>query len=209
MNIIVKKLTDISLLREMAEMTTGKESKMSLATAYKNQHSLIRTQMWAVKMYGIPTFVANHLVRHVHAQPFVKSNRLDRGGEDFQWVCDTLADDLAYKHSFGTTDSFVESVKKLRYFPQRFDRNKPVDMALLLNSEEIINISKARLCYKASKETREIWQQVLYMIEEIDPDLVRVCQKPCVMTGVCKESTCGYMNTTDYAMHRKAYKELF
>ena len=208
--IIAKKLTDVSLLREMGAITTGKECKMSLATAYKNQHSLIRTQMWVIKFYDIPTSVMSHLVRHVHAQPFVKTSRPDRGAESFEQVCETLADELSFAYSQQDTETYARKAIAVRKLSERFDRNKPVDMALLLNSEEIINISKARLCYKASKETREWWQAALDVIEETDPDLVKHCQKTCVLTGVCKESSpCGFMNTPLYGKQREAYFALF
>lgn len=175
MNIKVRKITDVSLLREMAEMTTGKPCKMNLFTAYKNLHSLVRTQIFVIKFYGIPTSVMGHLVRHVHAQPYVLSHRPDRNPD---------AVDLG--------------------------RKTPTDMALLFNAEEIINISRARLCNKAAKETREIWQKTLELIEEVDPDLVKFCKKPCVLQGYCRESKpCGYMASYAYIFERKAFKNLF
>lgn len=159
----------------MAEMTTGKPCNMNLFTAYKNLHSLVRTQIFVIKFYGIPTSVMGHLVRHVHAQPYVLSHRPDRNPD---------AEDLG--------------------------RKTPTDMALLLNAEEIINISRARLCNKAAKETREIWQKTLELIEEVDPDLVKFCKKPCVLQGYCRESKpCGYMASYAYIFERKAFKNLF
>ena len=175
MNIIVRKLTDVSLLREMAEMTTGKPCKMELETAYKNLHSLVRTQIFVIKFYDIPTSVMGHLVRHVHAQPYVLSHRPDRN---------PTARDLG--------------------------RKTPTNMALLLNAEEIINISRARLCVKAAPETRELWQRTLELIEEVDPDLVKFCKRPCVQSAVCRESKpCGFMATEKYRAQRKVYKALF
>lgn len=175
MNIKVRKLTDVSLLREMAEMTTGKPCKMNLFTAYKNLHSLVRTQIFVIKFYGIPTSVMGHLVRHIHAQPYVLSHRPDRNPD---------AVDLG--------------------------RNTPTDLGLLVNSEEIVNISVKRLCQHAAVETRHIWEQVLNAIEEVDPDLVKFCKRPCVLQGYCRESKpCGYMASDSYRFQRKAFKNLF
>lgn len=84
MEIIVKKYTDVDLLREACEMTMHKKrSKATLKGIYKCEHSPARTQMFWVKMLGIPTFVSVHLVRHKFGvEHFVVSNRDDRGGSD-------------------------------------------------------------------------------------------------------------------------------
>lgn len=221
MNIKVRKITDVSLLREMAEMTTGKPCKMSLETAYKNLHSLVRTQIFVIKFYGIPTSVMGHLVRHVHAQPYVLGKRPDRGGEDFGIECfdfgqrlDILAENIHESMTEDEAQSFVDALNEMetevKSWPNKFDRNKPVNMGLLLNAEEIINISRARLCSKAARETREIWQKTLELIEGIDPYLVKFCKKPCVLSAVCRESKpCGYMASDAYIFERKAFKNLF
>jgi len=81
MQITVKKLTDEELLRESAGMTTGHESHLSLRDAYGLEHSPMRTQMFWVRMEGIPTSSSVHLIRHhIWVEKFVKSNRPDRGG---------------------------------------------------------------------------------------------------------------------------------
>lgn len=80
-DIIVKKITDIDLLREAAGMTTGMKSTMTLERAYINEHSPCRTQMFWIKMLGIPTSSSVHLVRHKEwVEHFVETNRPDRGG---------------------------------------------------------------------------------------------------------------------------------
>lgn len=79
MNIKVTKLTDVELLRRANSFTTGHESKMSLAMAYRLGHSPIRTQLFWVELREIPLFVASQLVRqHVGVQFFQKSHRPDR-----------------------------------------------------------------------------------------------------------------------------------
>lgn len=47
----------------------------------KARHSPIRSLMFSVYLENIPSWVAVHLVRHVHAQPYVKSQRNDRQSE--------------------------------------------------------------------------------------------------------------------------------
>ena len=218
MNINVKKLTDVELLREANSFTTNKESKMSLLTAYRMKHSPIRTQIFWITMEDIPLFVASQLVRsHVGIQCYQLSKRTDRGGADFNDVCrnfgfnirtnhigkeDWLATDLGNSY-----ERFAEAVETL---PEVFDRYAPTNLAMLINAEAIMNMSSKRLCAKASKETREIWQKTLELIEEVDPDLVCYCKKPCVLSGVCREvKPCGYMASETYLTERRLYKNLF
>jgi hypothetical protein len=85
MKIVVKKLTDDSLMRRACEMTwkgNGKPSKMTLAKIYDCEHSPIRCILFWVEMTEIPSFVSTHFVRHkIGVEHFVQTNREDRGGE--------------------------------------------------------------------------------------------------------------------------------
>lgn len=81
MKIKVTKITDEKLMQLACGFTINKESKMSLDKIYQCEHSPLRTQMFIVEMYDIPTFVSVHLVRHkIGVEHFVKSNREDRPG---------------------------------------------------------------------------------------------------------------------------------
>lgn len=82
MKIVVKKITDETLMRTACSFTINSESKMSLENIYRCEHSPMRTQIFWIEMYDIPTFVSVHFVRHssVGQLHFVKSNREDRPG---------------------------------------------------------------------------------------------------------------------------------
>jgi hypothetical protein len=43
----------------------------------KAEHSPLRCLMFNINFYDIPNYVSVHLVRHVHAQPFVSTSRPD------------------------------------------------------------------------------------------------------------------------------------
>lgn len=176
MKIEVKRITPENLFRECAEMTTGKECKMSWNRALCSGHSIIRAQEYLIKMYDIPLSVASHLVRHTHAQPYQRSKRPDR---------DPHAIDLG--------------------------RKTPTDLGLLLNAEEIINISRVRLCSMASQETREVWKAVLVELAKIDQDLAWHCHPTCVFRGgICPEpKSCGYNKSELFRIHLESYKKLF
>lgn len=222
MNIKVTKLTNVDLLRKANSFTTGKESGMSLKTAYRTLHSPARTQLFTIEFEGIPLFVASQLVRSkVGVEWWQRSKRTDRGGEDFRVEChdfgqrlDIIAENvdegLSEKKADELTQTLGEMENEVKAWSSRFDRYTPTDIMCLINAEAIINMSRKRLCAKASKETREIWQKVCELIEESDPDLYPHLVKPCVATGVCREhKPCGYINTMAFSREREEYKSLF
>jgi len=89
--VTAEKLTTVELLREANEFTMmhRKKSKQSLKTAYFHRHSPIRTQMFIIRMYGIPSFVSVHFRTHAATgqQHYVGSNRYDLNeeGGDSRW----------------------------------------------------------------------------------------------------------------------------
>lgn len=183
-------------------------------------HSLCRTQLFYIEMFDIPSFVVGHLVRHVHAQPFVRSKRVDRGGADFNEVCESLYtrlsdsvaqidldDSRTYAEAISTTNEIGVEITDL---PDKFDRLAPQSMSLLLSAEEIINISRLRLCNCASKETREVWRDVVDKVGDVDPALKDFCVPSCIFRGgICPElKSCGYINSGIGQLELERYKQI-
>lgn len=83
MYIEVTKLTPVSLAERACEFTTGSPVNIrNMYKMYKSEHSPVRTQMFDIAMYDIPTEASVHFVRHKFGlEHFVKSNREDRGGD--------------------------------------------------------------------------------------------------------------------------------
>ena len=74
-----------------------------------------------------------------------------------------------------------------------------VTHTMVLNAESMINVSKKRLCYQASKETRKLWENVIKELSFIEPELASVCVKDCVYRGGCFEfKPCGYSNSVKW-----------
>lgn len=141
----------------------------------KAEHSPLRCLMFNIDLYDIPRFVSDHLVRHIHAQPFVSTGRSD----------------------------------VLDYLPSREDQ-KMTDLyntRLFLNAQEIINISKVRLCMCAEKETREAWKQVIDTLSLIEPQLAAACVPSCVYRGFCPElKSCGLTKSKSFPEKVKEYQ---
>lgn len=126
----------------------------------KAEHSPLRCLMFNIDFYDIPNYVQVHLVRHVHAQPFVSTSRPDIDGKQIP----------------------REKQKKI----------DPVNMRLFLNAQEIINISRVRLCNRAEKETRKVWNMVVEELRKQEPELAQACVPQCIYRGFCPEfKSCG------------------
>lgn len=223
MNVTVKKLTDVELLRRANSFTTGRDSKMPLTKAYAHQHSPIRTQIFFVELTDIPLFVASQLVRsHVGVQSFQRSKRIDRGGEDFGVEChdfgqrlyliaENVDDNLTVEEAEGITDALNEMESEVKSWPKRFDRLAPTDLAFVCNAEALINMAHKRLCAKASLETREVFRKICEAVREVDPDLYKHLVPQCVYRGgICPEPrSCGFNKTELFDKQLTEYKKLF
>ena len=69
---------DWAFAKQCALVTIGKEMKTAPDMAWKHailraRHSPIRTLQFAFYLEGVPYWVSTHLARHVHAQPFIRS----------------------------------------------------------------------------------------------------------------------------------------
>lgn len=141
----------------------------------KAEHSPLRCLMFNIDFYDIPYYVSVHLVRHVHAQPFVSTSRPDIDGN------------------------------QLSREEQR--KTDPVNMRLFLNAQEIINISRARLCNKAEDKTRKTWNKVIEELRKTEPELANACVPNCLYRGFCPEfKSCGFTDGELFLAKVKKYK---
>lgn len=87
-------------------------------------------------------------------------------------------------------------------------QNNLVNHECEANAQALINISRKRLCAKASLETREAWKLVLKKLEETDKSLFSVCVPECIYRGFCPEfKSCGFYKTDLYKKELKKYRE--
>ena len=79
-------------------------------------------------------------------------------------------------------------------------------MRLFLNAQEIIAISKVRLCSKAEAKTREIWRTVVEELRKTEPELAAACVPNCVYRGFCPEfKSCGLADTETFPLRVNDY----
>jgi len=72
-------------------------------------------------------------------------------------------------------------------------RNSPVNHRMLLNAQHLIDMSRKRLCYQASDETRDIMLEIRKEVEKVDEYLSLYMVPNCVYRGgyCCEPKPCG------------------
>jgi hypothetical protein len=83
-----------------------------------------------------------------------------------------------------------------------------VEHEIEANAEAIINISRKRLCFQSSRETREAWQEFLESFSSQESELYSVCVRECTYrNGFCPEfKSCGYNRTENFQKELEEYK---
>lgn len=96
------------------------------------------------------------------------------------------------RHSIGVSH-FVKSNREDRPgYTGDIGRMQPVNHAMLINAQALINISRKRLCHKTHEKTIEVTQAIKDAIKEIDPELAACMVPDCVYRGKCCEmKPCG------------------
>lgn len=81
------------------------------------------------------------------------------------------------------------------------------DMDVLVNAQALINVSKKRLCGKASGETRHAWTLVKNEMQKIDPPMADMMVSECIYRGFCPYGidSCGFVNSKKYKDERQKY----
>ena len=74
---------DWLLTKQCTLVTVGKESEVPPTENFKKnllraRHSPIRELKFVFRITGLPYWVSVHLSRHIHAQPYIKTQRNDR-----------------------------------------------------------------------------------------------------------------------------------
>jgi hypothetical protein len=113
------------------------------------------------------------------------------------------------RHKFGI-EHFVRSQRTDR---TGIDRDELKQSELIThqceaNAQAIINISRKRLCRKASRETRRAWKTFLASIQRDQPELYSVCVEDCLYRGYCYEmEPCGYYRSEHYQVALAEYRK--
>lgn len=178
----IKRLTNWSEVLDAARFTVNKcdlekepseQFKTRILTA---EHSPIRSLIFMVTLYNVPTWVSQHIARHD------------------KFAGHTMREGEADEHFVATQRSDRTGVDR-----SGLSQEELVDHRILLNAHDLITISKKRLCNCASPETRFVWQKVKEEVAKIEPELASRMVRECVYRGFCPEmNCCGFNKTQEY-----------
>ena len=84
-----------------------------------------------------------------------------------------------------------------------------VTHTIVANAESLINISRKRLCRQASKETRELWEEVVRQITLVEPELGSILVPDCVYRNeLCTEfKPCKWNKSKEFTERYVKYME--
>lgn len=105
------------------------------------------------------------------------------------------------RHNVGLTPFVSTSRSDLTDVKDRSQRRQTdlVNFSMLINAQALINISKFRLCGKASLETQQLWALVKKEMLHIDLSVANMMNPRCVWQGMCPElKSCGLVDTSNY-----------
>lgn len=142
------------------------------------EHSPIRLLEYDFTWEDIQQWVTAHFVRHHEGcEKFVHTQRVDKNPA-FAGL---------------NRDEFPQGLRN--------------DMDMTCNAQSFLNISRKRLCRRASPETREAWKQVVEWLKEKDPILAEKCVPECLYRGFCPEMTsCGWWKTPAFQKALEQYR---
>lgn len=96
------------------------------------------------------------------------------------------------RHGVGVTH-FVQSLRDDRGGTGNETRNSPVNHAMLVNAQALINMARKRLCYKAHRETVLVMSEIKKQVANLDKDLSAFMVPECLYRKGCHElKSCGY-----------------
>lgn len=113
------------------------------------------------------------------------------------------------RHTQGI-EKFVATSREDRTGVPRSERKQTdlVDCRFALNAQAFINISRRRCCTMADQTTRNVWNNVIYKLSEIEPILAERCVPECIYRGFCPEpKSCGFARSTTYQERLEKYHE--
>lgn len=143
----------------LGDKITSSEFKRGILMS---EHSPLRCLQFRITLEQIPYWVSVHLCRHKYAAPVF--------GED----------------PFVTTqrgDRLVQVTER-----DKLPQGALVNHQFLANAQGLIQVSRARLCFLASKETLAAWSATKALLRrEGEPELADAMVMQCIYRGRCPE----------------------
>lgn len=189
MEVIITKIVDWDIAYDNALFTihktaTKQPSEKWKASACLSEHSMLSDVRFIIELRDIPTWVSQHIARH---DVFAGHNI--RESKEVHYVATQRTDRVGVDRN-------------------KLPQDSPVCHRINLSAKDLINISRLRLCHKASNETRLLWKEVIKKLAEIEPTLASKCVRSCIYRGFCPEfESCGYDCTKKFFEKVREYRK--
>lgn len=86
--------------------------------------------------------------------------------------------------------------RQAKYDREEAPQDAPVNYTGEANCQGMINVGRARLCYKASPQTRAYYEDFKRKVAEVDEDIAWSMVPHCIYRGGCQEpQACGFYKT--------------
>lgn len=94
-------------------------------------------------------------------------------------------------HAIGTVHCTKSNREDRPGYTGDTGRWHPVNHAILLNAQSLINVSRRRMCHRSHPISRQVMKMIHLQIGQLDPDLFEVMLPNCLYRGgVCYEHVC-------------------
>lgn len=100
------------------------------------------------------------------------------------------------RHNVGVSH-FVQTNRSDRGGTGTTDRNTPVNHAMLINAEALVNMAHRRLCLQSHELTIKIFQYIYDAVLQVDPALAKHLVPMCVFRG----GNCGEFGDCPRKVH--------
>lgn len=190
MEVKIKRLTSWEAVLEDARFTTNLFGEVKEPSdKFKHnilmaQHSPIRDLRFIIEIYDIPCWVSQHISRHdAFAGHYTRESQ--------------------ETHFVGTSRTDRTGLNR-----DKLPQDAPVVHRISCSAEDLINMSRKRLCKKASFETREVWREVVRKMHELDPIMAKYMTCECLYRGFCPEiESCGAATTPRFYELLEHYRD--
>ena len=171
---------DWNKVKDLALFTQGKSRVNDVSSEWKRKAMLSEHSMIRILQFEITAEVENFVSNHI------------------------------VRHHQGV-EKFVQSLREdITGIPNaQINRNTPTNIKLILNAQALVNISRKRLCNKASTETITFWRVVFNRMIDLDECIAYAMVPECIYRGFCTElKRCGYDKSKVFEDNLKFYREI-
>lgn len=123
-----------------------------------------------------------------------------------KWRWDSIKSWIATHFSRHMWECFIQSQRSDRTGVPRDDlrQDELVSFVGDANIQNLIDTMRKRLCFQASKETRQYAEDLKIAIYEVEPEIADVLVPNCVYRGFCPEmNECGFWHRLSEKMTRE------